>query len=425
MATWELKEKSVGDMIVKIEGEVWQKAVTKAFNKISKNVVIDGFRKGQAPKALLEKRIPAGERQIQAVEDNMNDWMREGLKELDLAPISQPSLDIRSIGADGAELVYTFAVMPEVKVSDYKGLPYELEAAEVTDEDVENEIERLRNQYAEWEESEEAAENGDTVNINYEGFKDGVAFDGGKADNYDLNLGSGSFIPGFEDQLVGVKAGEEKDLELSFPEDYHAEELAGAPVVFKVKVNTVKKKSVPEADDEFAADLSYKDVETLDDLKAFIRKDFTERKQKEAEAAADNKLFDKLYEKIEVDLPDVLVDEEVQAQINQLANQLQSYNMSLTSYLQMMNRTADQLKEDYRDNAVKSVALRLGLEKISELENLAPTEEDINKEFENLASQYNMEVDQLKTMIDPEMMKNDVKNQKAYEFIKNNAAKAE
>jgi trigger factor len=165
-------------------------------------------------------------------------------------------------------------------------------------------------------------------------------------------------------------------------------------------------------------------VETLDDLKAFIRKDFTERKQKEAEAAADNKLFDKLYEKIEVDLPDVLVDEEVQAQINQLANQLQSYNMSLTSYLQMMNRTADQLKEDYRDNAVKSVALRLGLEKISELENLAPTEEDINKEFENLASQYNMEVDQLKTMIDPEMMKNDVKNQKAYEFIKNNAVKA-
>ena len=241
MSTWTLKEKSTGELEVVIEGEEWTKAVNKAFNKIAKNVSIHGFRKGCAPKALVEKQVSMGERQAAAIDENINVWLKKGLDETGVEPISQPSVDVREINNEKAVLVYTFQVMPEVTVTDYRGLKYEVEDTTVTDEEVNAEIDRMRKQYADIEEKEGAAENGDIVNINYEGFKDEVAFEGGKADNNDLTLGSGSFIPGFEDQLVGVSAGEEKDLHLTFPEDYHAADLAGAEVVFKVKVNAVKK----------------------------------------------------------------------------------------------------------------------------------------------------------------------------------------
>ena len=423
MSTWTLKEKSTGELEVVIEGEEWTKAVNKAFNQIAKNVSIHGFRKGCAPKALVEKQVSMGERQAAAIDENINVWLKKGLDETGVEPISQPSVDVREINNEKAVLVYTFQVMPEVTVTDYRGLKYEVEDTTVTDEEVNAEIDRMRKQYADIEEKEGAAENGDIVNINYEGFKDEVAFEGGKADNYDLTLGSGSFIPGFEDQLVGVSAGEEKDLHLTFPEDYHAADLAGAEVVFKVKVNAVKKEVLPEVDDDFAKDVSIPEVETAEQLVVKVRERLEKSRKDAAESKADNALMEELVAHTTVDLPEALIEEEVQNQIQQLANQISQYGMSLTQYLSMMGKKPEDLKEDYRENAVTTVTVRLALEKIAEVENIVPTDADLDEEYETIAKAYGMETEKVKSLINPEMLKKDVANQKAFELVKENAEK--
>lgn len=423
MSNWTLKEKSVGDLTVTVDGETWTKAVNKAFNKIAKNVTIDGFRKGCAPKAMIEKRVGAQERYYQAIDDNANVWMREAMEENKLVPLTRPELDIKAVDGDHAELVFTFTVYPEVTVKDYKGLPYEVKAVEVTDEDVEKEISTLRERYADMETVEGEAADGDTVNIDYEGFKDGVAFDGGKAEGYNLVLGSKSFIPGFEDQLIGAKAGEEKELNLTFPAEYHAEDLAGKDVVFKVKVNEVKRKVLPEVDDDFAKDVSIKDVETVEDLRKFLHDRLETSRRQEAENAADNELMAKLVECVEADIPEVMYEEEVQSQIQQLQAQLAQYNMSLTSYLQMMGKKPEDLKSDFRADAEKNVKARMALSKIAEIENLEPTDEEVENEFSKIAEQYGMKVEDVKKAVSADMLKNDVRNGKAYDFVKENAAK--
>ena len=422
MSNWTLKEKSVGDLTVKIEGKEWADAVKKAFNKIAKNVSINGFRKGQAPKALIEKRVSDNERFITAVDDNANVWMRAALEAEKLVPISQPQLDIKAVDANGVELVFTFAVMPEVKLGDYKGLEYNLDEVAVSDEEIDAELNRMREQYAEVQTKDGAAAEGDTVNIDYEGFKDDVAFDGGKGTNYDLVLGSHSFIPGFEEKLVGVKAGEEKDLNLTFPENYHAKDLKGAAVVFKVKVNEVKTKVLPEVNDEFAKDVNAAGVETVADLKNMIRTRIEDGKKSQAENKADTALMDKLVENAEIDLPEVLVEEEVNNQIQQLAQQISQYGMNFNQYLSMMGKKIEDVRAEYTDNATKTAKLRLILEEIAKVEALEPTEEDLENEYNNIAAQYNMPVDQVKTYISVDMLKRDVRNEKAYAFVKENAA---
>ena len=422
MSNWTLKEKSVGDLTVKIEGKEWADAVKKAFNKIAKNVSINGFRKGQAPKALIEKRVSDNERFITAVDDNANVWMRVALEAEKLVPISQPQLDIKAVDANGVELVFTFAVMPEVKLGDYKGLEYNLDEVAVSDEEVDAELNRMREQYAEIQTKDGAAVEGDTVNIDYEGFKDDVAFDGGKGTNYDLVLGSHSFIPGFEEKLVGVKAGEEKDLNLTFPENYHAKDLKGAAVVFKVKVNEVKTKVLPEVNDEFAKDVNAAGVETVADLKNMIRTRIEDGKKSQAENKADTALMDKLVENAEIDLPEVLVEEEVNNQIQQLAQQISQYGMNFNQYLSMMGKKIEDVRAEYTDNATKTAKLRLILEEIAKVEALEPTEEDLENEYNNIAAQYNMPVDQVKAYISVDMLKRDVRNEKAYAFVKENAA---
>ena len=421
MSNWTLKEKSVGDLTVKIEGKEWADAVKKAFNKIAKNVSINGFRKGQAPKALIEKRVSDNERFITAVDDNANVWMRAALEAEKLVPISQPQLDIKAVDANGVELVFTFAVMPEVKLGDYKGLEYNLEEVAVSDEEVDAELNRMREQYAEVQIKDGAAAEGDTVNIDYEGFKDDVAFDGGKGTNYDLVLGSHSFIPGFEEKLVGVKAGEEKDLNLTFPENYHAKDLKGAAVVFKVKVNEVKTKVLPEVNDDFAKDVNAAGVETVADLKNMIRTRIEDGKKSQAENKADTALMDKLVENAEIDLPEVLVEEEVNNQIQQLAQQISQYGMNFNQYLSMMGKKIEDVRAEYTDNATKTAKLRLILEEIAKVETLEPTEEDLENEYNNIAAQYNMPVDQVKAYISVDMLKRDVRNEKAYAFVKENA----
>lgn len=424
MSTWTLKEKSMGDMNVTIEGEEWKNAVKKALNKIAKNAKIDGFRKGHVPAAMLEKKVSMAERQAQAIEDNANEWMRKAFEELNLTPISQPQLDVKSMDDEKAELVFTFAVMPEVELGEYKGLKYEVEAVEVTDEELNEEIDRMRKQYSDLETVEGEAQEGDTVKIDYEGFKDGVAFEGGKAENYGLKLGSGSFIPGFEDQLIGCKAGDEKELNLTFPEDYHAEDLKGAAVVFKVKVHEVTREVLPELDDDFAKDTNIPNVETVEDLKNTVKERLASAKQAQAENAADEKLFDELTSNVKIDMPDALVEDEVNGQIQQMAAQIQQYGVSFTQYLKMMGKTVEDVKNDYRENAEKSVKLRLTLNKIAEVENLEATDEDVETQYHDLATQYGMEVEKIKPLVSVDMIKQDIKTTKAYNFVKDNAAKA-
>lgn len=423
MANWTLKEKSTGDLSVVIEGETWKKAVKKAFNKLVSNITLPGFRKGQAPKAMLEKRISENERYLEAVQDNANTWLREALEETQLTPISQPKLDIKTIEADKAEVVYTFAVQPEANVKEYKGLEYPLEEVSVSEKEIKSELDRMREQYAEMEIKKGKAVKGNTVNIDYEGFKDGIPFEGGKADGYDLVLGSGSFIPGFEEQLIGTKAGEEKEIELSFPEDYHAVDLAGAPVTFKVKVNEVKVKKLPEVNDDFAQDINAPGVENVEQLNKMIEDRLLNSKKKTANETAESALMDALVANTEVQLPDVMVEEEVQNQVNQLAQQIQQYGMSLDAYLKMIGQTQETLKKGYHDNAVKTVTLRLALEAVAKAENLTASEEEIEKEYSDIASQYNMEIDRVKSMISKNMLSKDVVNKKAYDFVKDNAKK--
>lgn len=423
MANWTLKEKSTGDLSVVIEGETWKKAVKKAFNKLVSNITLPGFRKGQAPKAMLEKRISENERYLEAVQDNANTWLREALEETQLTPISQPKLDIKTIEADKAEVVYTFAVQPEANVKEYKGLEYPLEEVSVSEKEIKSELDRMREQYAEMEIKKGKAVKGNTVNIDYEGFKDGIPFEGGKADGYDLVLGSGSFIPGFEEQLIGTKAGEEKEIELSFPEDYHAVDLAGAPVTFKVKVNEVKVKKLPEVNDDFAQDINAPGVENVEQLNKMIEDRLLNSKKKTANETAESALMDALVANTEVQLPDVMVEEEVQNQVNQLAQQIQQYGMSLDAYLKMIGQTQETLKKGYHDNAVKTVTLRLALEAVAKAENLTANEEEIEKEYSDIASQYNMEIDRVKSMISKNMLSKDVVNKKAYDFVKDNAKK--
>ena len=424
MANWTLKEKSVGDMIVTIDGAEWKKAVDKAFKKLAKNLELPGFRKGSVPISMAQKRIAAAERYLEAVNTHANEWMQNALKELNLSPITQPQLDIKDVNDDKVELVYTFTVEPEAKVGDYKALEYKVEDWSVSDEEVDADIDRRRNNYADLEVKEGEAENGDTVNIDYKGLKDGVAFEGGTAEGYDLELGSNSFIPGFEEQLIGVKAGDEKSLNLKFPEDYHSEDLAGAEVVFEVKVNEVKVKTVPELDDDFAKELNVKGVETVEDLKKDTRERLESRKKMEAENKAQNDLMEAFAEIVEVEIPDVMVEEEVQGQINQLAEQLQQYGMSLTSYLQMMGQTADDLKNTYRDQAEKTVKVRLGLEAVAKAEGLEPTDEEIEKQYQDIAEQYGMKAEEVKTYISEDIIRKDVRNSKAMEVIRGEADSA-
>ena len=269
-AVFNLKEKSTGDLEVTVSGEEWTNALDKAFKKLAKEVSIPGFRKGKVPEKMLKKYVNENQVMVEAIDANLNAWLISGMTEAGVEPISQPSVNIKSMDATGATLVYTFEVEPEVKLGEYTGLDYNVKETTVTDEELDAEINRMRKTYAEMETVEEA-ENGDTVVIDYTGYKDGVEFDGGKAEGHHLVLGSNSFIPGFEDQLVGVKTGEDREINLTFPEDYFAEELKGAAVVFKVHVNEIKREVLPELNDEFAEDVNIPGVETVDDLKAKVR----------------------------------------------------------------------------------------------------------------------------------------------------------
>lgn len=419
---WEVKEKSVGELVYTVAGEEWQKAQDKAFKKIASNLTIDGFRKGQAPKAILNKRISSAERQYQAVNDNANAWLLKALEEAGVTPISQPELDVRSIGNDQVEVIYRFAVKPEVKLGEYKGIEYTPENTEVSEDELNAEINRIRETFAEWVIKEGEAENGDTVNIDYEGFKDGVPFDGGKADGHDLVLGSNSFIPGFEEQLVGAKADDEKELNLKFPEDYFSKDLAGADVVFKVKVNEVKNKQLPEINDEFAKDFNAPGVETVEGLYDLVRGRLADQKKAAADQKEEAELLEKVSETSEIDIPDVMIQEEEQAMMQQFAQQISQYGISFDQWIKTSGQTAEQFAKGYEEDAKKAVRSRLVLEKIADLENIKADAEEVDKQINELIEQYSfITAENVNEYVDRSLVELDIRNRKALDFIKENA----
>jgi len=418
---WELKEKSTGTMTVTVDGEDWKKAVDKAFRKLGSKAEIKGFRKGQVPAKMLEKIIPERERWIEAVNDNANDWLRAGLDDKKLEPISRPMLDVKDMDADHVAVTYDFAVRPEVEMGEYKGLDYTVADSEVSDDELNAELDRMRKQYADMEVKDGEAADGDTVNINYEGFRDGVAFEGGKAENYNLKLGSHSFIPGFEEGLVGVKAGEDKELNLTFPEDYYHEDLRGASVVFKVHVNEVKHEVLPELDDDFAKDVNAPGVENVEDLKKLVKDRLASSKKSKAEDEAEEKLIDQLIAAEKVDLPEVMIDNEVEDMVSNRENYFKQQGLTLDMYLKYTGSDLDAFKKSLRPDAERTVRMRLALEKIAELEKLEPTDEDYEKEYKNIADAYQMDIDTVKKLVDKSYITEGLRSQLAMDFVKKNA----
>ncbi|MBQ9327636.1 MAG: trigger factor [Solobacterium sp.] len=423
MSEWTLQEHSTGELVVNVSGQEWKDACQKAFRKAAKNVTVPGFRKGNVPDKILHRYISDEQVRYEAVEANANDWLRKALDEHDLTPIDRPMLDFRNMNEESVDVVFTVTVEPEVTLGEYKGLKYELGEINVTDEDVDKEIDSLRERYADMETVEEAAQDGDTVNIDYEGVKDDVPFDGGTAQGYDLRLGSGSFIPGFEEQLIGAVAGESRDLNLTFPEDYHSEELAGAAVVFHVKVNEVKRKSVPELDDDFAKDLSYPGVETVEDLRKYLRERLETSRRNEAEREADDAFFAKVSEVGTIDLPDIMIQSETEEMLYQFENQIAQYGMDPGQYLKMIGQDEETLKESYRETAEKNVRLRLVLQAIAKAEGLTASDEEVEEELQNLASSYGMELDRVKQAVDLRLVKKDIINRKASDLVKEAASR--
>lgn len=416
---WEKLEGNTGVLTVEVSAEKVNEGLTAAFNKVVKTVNVPGFRKGKMPRPMFEKRFGVESLYQDALDILLPEAYGNAIDETGIEPIDRPDIDIEQM-EKGKELIFkaTVQVKPEVTLGEYKGLEVEEFDATVTDEDVAKELETLQSRQAELVVKEEGtAELGDTVVLDFEGFVDGEAFEGGKAENHSLELGSGSFIPGFEEQLVGLATGESKDVEVSFPEEYHAAELAGKPAVFKVTLHEIKGKELPALDDEFAKDVD-DEVETLDALKEKIRTRLEDSKKHEAEHHLRDSLVEKAAENAQVEIPEVMVTSEVNRMLQEFEQRLQMQGMNLELYFQFSGQDENALREQMKEEAVNRVRVALTLEAIAKAENIEASDEDVNAELEKMAGMYNMTVDNIKQALGGlEGIKGDLQKQKAVEFL--------
>ena len=408
-----------GTLTFEIPAEDVKKGLDQAFKKVRKNISVPGFRKGKVPRQIFNNVY--GEEAL--YDDTLNSLLpaaySKAVEESGLDIVAQPEIDIESLEKGKAWVIKAEVTLkPEVKLGEYKNLSIEKESAEVTDEDVEEALESRRKNLAELVLKETAAEDGDTVVIDFEGFIDGEAFEGGKGENHSLVLGSGSFIPGFEEQLVGIEPNSELDVTVTFPEDYHAEELAGKEAVFKVKVHEVKTEELPELDDEFAKDAD-EEVESLDELKNKIRVQLEESKEQAAKDANDDKAIRLAVENAEFvgGVPEEMIDEEVERQVEYFLNNLTRQGINAELYYQMTGSTEEDLKAQFQEEAEVRTKTNLLLEEIAKQEAIEVTEDDIKEEVENLASQYGLDVERVQSFVTEDMLKSDVKLKKAMSLI--------
>jgi len=404
---------------VEIDKELMEKGVNAAYLKQRKMIAIPGFRKGKAPRKMIEAMYGAHVFYEDGLEEIFPEVYKAAVLDQDIKAIGRPSLTDMQIAEDNTvTLVLTTDDYPEVTLGQYKGLEVEKAAVEVSDAQVQAELDRMAQNVASTEEVEKAAEMGDTANIDFEGFDNGVAFEGGKGENFDLKLGSGSFVPGFEEQIVGMTAGEEKDIDITFPEDYHAD-LAGKAVVFHVKLNKVTVTNVPALDDEFAKDVS--EFETLEELKADIRAKALENAEKNAASAFENACVEKAAELTTVEMPAALIESELDNQMERFAYQLQMSGYSMDQYAKMMGGDVNTMRNAFRPTAEKQAKINVTLTKIIETEGITVSDEDMEAEFEALAKQYELEVEKVKEMVAADELKATLENRKAVKLIVDSA----
>ena len=411
---------NIKEINIKIEGKEWEEALDKAFVKANAKAKIDGFRPGKAPKEVFLKKYGKEALYMDAADIVLDGAYRKVFEDnKDLNIVAQPEIGLKSIDEKGVEFTFKLTLKPEVKLGKYKGLNVKKDSVKVTKEEVEHEIEHLRSHYAENVVKEGKVENGDIAIIDFEGFKDGKAFDGGKGENYSLTIGSNTFIPGFEDQIIGMAKGEEKDINVTFPEDYHSEELKGQPVVFKVKVNEIKEVKIPELDKDFFEDLGMEGIDSKESLEAQVKENIKARR----DADAENKYIDELLEaaakNVEVDIPDVMISEEQDRILRQYEENLKMQGLTLEQFYQFTNSDEAALKEQMKDEATKRVTYRLMLEAIAKAEKIEITDEKANEEAEILAKRYQMPVDEfLKAFGGIEMIKYDLEMRGAIDALK-------
>ncbi|MFU0791931.1 trigger factor [Virgibacillus proomii] len=417
---WEKQEGNEGVLTFQVSAEEFNKALDKAFKKVVKDVQIPGFRKGKIPRGLFEKRFGVEALYQDAVDFVLPTAYMKAVEEADIEPIDQPEIDIDQI-EKGKPLIFTAKVMvkPEVRLGEYKGLEVENEEVEVTDEDVMHDLEHQRERHAELVIKEEGEiEEGDTAVIDFEGFIDGEPFEGGKAENHSLEIGSGQFIPGFEDQLIGKKSGEELEINVTFPEDYHAKEFASKDATFKVNIHEVKSKELPELDDEFAKDID-DEVETLEELKNKTKEQLLEQRKQNAKNKKRETLIEKASENAEVDIPEVMIENELDQMVQEFEQRLQMQGMTLEMYSQFSGQDKDELKEQMREDAEKRVKTSLTLDAIVEAEGLEASDEDVEKELDKMAEMYGTDKEQIRKMLgaNTDAIKKDLRKRKAIDFL--------
>ena len=411
----EKQEKSIVELVIEVGHDEFEAAIEKVYKKQRGKINIPGFRKGKAPRKVIEGMYGSAVFYEDAINEIYPEAYATAVEQEKLDVVAWPDVEIQEVGKDGFTFKAKVTVRPEVKLGQYKELTAEKETVNVTDEDVDNELQPYINRATELVSVEREAQNGDTVVIDFEGFKDGVAFDGGKAEGHSLELGSGSFIPGFEDQLVGAKAGDEKEVNVTFPEDYHATELAGAPVVFQVKVHEVKEKKLPELDDEFAKDVS--EFDTLEAFRASLAEKLKERREESAKNSFRNALMEQVVANMEVEIPDAMVDYEADKLVNNYAQRVASQGIAFEQYLAMMGMTMDQVKEQAKESALKQVQSDLALGAIVAAENIEVTDEEADAKLKELALQYGMPDEELRKVLLADDLKKDMCREKAAEVV--------
>jgi trigger factor len=425
-AKWERLEGNQGVLTIEVEAAQVDEALSQAFKKVVGKVNVPGFRKGKIPRAMFEQRFGVESLYQDALDILLPTAYAAAIAETKIEPVDRPDIDVEQMGK-GQNLIVkaTVTVKPEVQLGDYKGLEVEEMETTVTDEDVELELKQLQEKHAELTVVENGTvESGDTAVIDFEGFVDDVAFEGGKGENYSLEIGSNSFIPGFEEQLIGVKSGESKDVEVSFPEEYHAPDLAGKPAVFKVTVHDIKRKQLPELDDEFAKDVN-EEVETLDALKADIKEKMIQDKTTQADHNKRDTLVEKAAENATIDIPQSMIDTEVDRMFEEFGQRLQAQGLNLEMYYQFSGQDENAMREQFKGDAEKRVRINLTLEAIAEVENLEVSDEEVDAELEKMAELYKRSVDELKQILAMQggidALKGDLKVRKAVDLLVENS----
>ncbi len=413
------------ELEVTIDAEVFTEATKKAYLKQRKSIQIPGFRKGKATQGMIEKVYGENAFYEEALEIVFPEAVQAAIEEAELRIVDQPyDVDVKTMSkAEGVEMTLKLTTYPEVKLGKYKGLKAKYGETEATDEDVNKELENMQNRNSRLVTVEDReAETGDTAEINFEGFVDGEAFEGGKGENFPLELGSGQFIPGFEEQVAGHKTGEEFDVNVTFPEEYEPS-LAGKDAVFKVTINEIKARELPELDDDFAKDVD-DEVDTLDGLKEKLKTQISERKAETAKTEYENALIDQVVDNMEVEVPECMFTQKTDELVNNYAYSLQQQGLDLNVYLQYLGQTMEQFREQFEEGAKKQVYTALALEAIAKAESIEPSEEELEEEYKKIADQYKMEVDQVKAALPESQVKDDVSLRKAVDFVVENAKKA-